>query len=95
MSRIFPLLFAAALLASCASTPLPLPADSPASPEAAEGARPARHTSLRADDSTLKSRAMLAAAAKEQAQWDEHGPVSGTPNEKPGMDHDKIKGVKP
>ena len=98
------ILIAAALLSGCATAPPPLTADSPASPDAAAGASPARHASLRPDEATLKTRAMLAAAAKAQQQWDEHGPVSGTPAEPgaptkpdamPGMDHSKMKGMKP
>ena len=84
----------AALLAGCASAPLPLTASHPASPDAPEGARLARQTSLRADDATRKSHAMLSAARKEQEHWDAYGPVSGTPedapktNVKPEMKHD-------
>ena len=87
--------FAAALLAGCASAPPPpLPANHPASPDAPEGARIARMTSLRADDATRKSRALLSAAQREQEQWDAYGPVSGTAadapktNAKPEMKHD-------
>ena len=85
---------AAALLAGCATIPPPLTADHPASPDAPEGARIARQTSLRADDATRKSRAMLSAAQKEQEHWDAFGPVSGTPEDapktkaKPDMKHD-------
>ncbi len=86
---------AAALLAGCASAPPPpLSANHPASADAPEGARIARTTSLRADDATRKSRALLSAAQKEQEQWDAYGPVSGTPadapktNAKPEMKHD-------
>ena len=83
---------AAALLAGCASAPPPLTAAHPASPDAPEGARLARQTSLRADDATCKSRAMLSAAQKEQEHWDAYGPVSGTPEDapkiKPEMKHD-------
>ena len=82
MSRLLTL-FAAALLAGCASAPTPLTADHPASPDAPEGARIARTTSLRADDATRKSRALLSAAQKEQEAWDKYGPVSGTPEDAP------------
>ena len=76
--------FAAAIvLAGCASAPPPLTAAHPASPDAPEGARLARQTSLRADDATRKSRALLSAARKEQEEWDAHGPVSGTPEDAP------------
>ena len=93
MSRRFTIL-AAALLAGCASAPPPLTANHPASPDAPEGARVARTTSLRADDATRKTNAMLSAARKEQEHWDAYGPGSGTPedapktNAKPEMKHD-------
>ena len=93
MKRFFTFL-AAALLAGCATAPPPLTANHPASPDAPEGARVARQTSLRADDSTRKSHTMLSAAQKEQEHWDAYGPVSGTPenapktNAKPEMKHD-------
>ena len=92
-NMIRPLTFiaAATLLAGCAaSPPLALTASHPASPDAPEGARLTRQTSLRADDATRKSRALLSAAQKEQEHWDEFGPVSGTPetNIKPEMNHD-------
>ena len=87
-------ILAAALLAGCASAPPPLTANHPASADAPEGARVARTTSLRADDATRKTNAMLSAARKEQEHWDAYGPVSGTPedapktNAKPEMKHD-------
>ena len=87
---------AAALLAGCASAPpQPLTADHPASADAPEGARIARTASLRADEATRKSHALLSAAQKEQEHWDKYGPVSGTPpdaqktNAKPEMKHDR------
>jgi hypothetical protein len=82
----------AALCAGCAATsPPPLTGANPASPEAPEGARVRRQTSLRADDTTLKSHALLSAAQKEQEKWDDSGPVSGTPEDapQPGMKMDK------
>ena len=90
MPRIFPLLFIAAALTGCATAPPPaLTSDSPASPDAPEGARVARQTSLRADDATRKSHALLSAAQKEQEKWDAYGPVSGTPEDaKPEMKHE-------
>ena len=94
MTRLFTFL-AATLLAGCATAPPPpLTAAHPASPDAPEGARLARQTSLRADDTTRKSHAMLSAAQKEQEHWDAYGPVSGTPENapktdaKPEMKHD-------
>lgn len=90
-----PLSFSAAvLLAGCATAPPPLTKDHPASPDAPEGARVARTTSLRTDDATRKSRMLLSAAQKEQERWDAYGPVSGTPedapmnNSKPKMKHE-------
>ena len=85
--------FAAALIAGCATTtPPPFAATHPASPDAPEGARVARTTSLRADDATRKTNTMLSAAKKEQEHWDAYGPVSGTPEDapktKPEMKHD-------
>ncbi len=95
MIRPLTLFAIGALLAGCATTsPPPLTAASPASPDAPEGARLARQTSLRSDDTTRKSRALLSAAQKEQEKWDAYGPVSGTPedapktNDKPEMKHD-------
>ena len=86
MIRTLPL-FAAALLAGCATAPPPpLTATHPASPDAPEGARLARQTSLRADETTRKSHALLSAAQKEQEHWDDYGPVSGTPEDAPKTD---------
>lgn len=85
------LILAATLLAGCATVPPPpLTAASPASPNAQEGARLARLTSLRADETTRKSSTLLSAAQKEQEKWDDYGPVSGTPEDapKPGMKMD-------
>ncbi|MEI9898447.1 MAG: hypothetical protein WDN28_32460 [Chthoniobacter sp.] len=73
----------AVLLAGCATAPLPLTSASPASPDAPEGARAPRLTSLRADDLTRQTATILAAARKEQEHWDASGPVSGTPDEAP------------
>ena len=94
MTRLFTFL-AITLLAGCATAPPPpLTAAHPASADAPEGARISRTTSLRADDTTRKSRALLSAAQKEQEKWDAYGPVSGTPenapktNAKPEMKHD-------
>lgn len=104
MRLFIPTFFLATLLSGCATAPPPLTADSPANPDAPAGVPPGRHASLRPDDATLKSRAMLAAAAKAQEQWNENGPVFGTPAEPgtatkpdamPGMDHSKMKGMKP
>ena len=106
MTRLHTFLFllaSAGLLAGCATASRPpLTAADPASPDAREGARTAAHSSLRADELTQKTRAQLSAAASAQKEWDEHGPVSGTPadesapakpNAMPGMDHDKMKGM--
>ncbi|MEO6785271.1 MAG: hypothetical protein ABI318_03970 [Chthoniobacteraceae bacterium] len=77
-------ILSAALLAGCASTPPPpLAATYPASPDAREGARIPRTTSLHADDATRKSHTLLSAAQKEQEHWDAYGPVSGTPEDAP------------
>ena len=84
MIRPLTLFAIGALLAGCATAPPPpLTAANPASPDAPEGARLARQTSLRADGTTRKSRALLSAAQKEQDKWDEFGPVSGTPADAP------------
>ena len=94
MTGFLTFLTAVVLLAGCATAPPPLTAAHPASPDAPEGARISRTTSLRADDATRKSRALLSAAQKEQEKWDAYGPVSGTPedapktNDKPEMKHD-------
>lgn len=82
MTRI-PAFCAAVLLASCATAPPPLTPASPASPNAAEGTRVPRESSLRADAVTCKTAALLSAAQKEQAHWDAYGPVSGSPEEEP------------
>ena len=89
MFRPIPIL-AAMLLVGCASAPPTLTADHPASPDAAEGTRAARTTSLRTDDATRKSHALLSAVQKEQEHWDAYGPVSGTPEDstKPETKHD-------
>lgn len=85
---------AAALLAGCASAPPPLTPASPASPDAPEGRHVPRQSSLRADDLTQKTTALLSTAHKEQQQWDAHGPVSGTEEEtkdtttQPNMKHE-------
>jgi hypothetical protein len=95
MIRTLTFFSAAALFAGCATVPPPLlTATNPASPDAPEGARLARQTSLRPDETTRKSRALLSAAQKEQEKWDDYGPVSGTPEDapktttKPEMKHD-------
>ena len=85
MKHLFTLV-AAALFAGCATAPPPLTADHPASPDASEGAPMARVTSLRADETTRKSNALLSAAKKEQEKWDAYGPVSGTPEDAPKTD---------
>jgi hypothetical protein len=74
---------AVALLAGCATAPPPLTSASPASPDAPEGARTQRQSSLRTDDATRKTAALLSAAQKEQQHWDAYGPVSGSPDEEP------------
>ena len=87
MSRPLVIFSAAVLLAGCAAVPPPpLTAAHPASPDAPEGARLARQTSLRADETTRKSHALLSAAQKEQEKWDAYGPVSGTPEDVPKED---------
>jgi len=95
MMRPLTLFTAAALVTGCGSGPRPqLTAASPASPHASEAARFARTTSLRPDEATRKTSALLSAAQKEQEHWDAYGPVSGTPADtpktdaKPGMKHD-------
>jgi hypothetical protein len=95
MRRILNLLATVAILAGCAGTPPPdFAASSPVSPEAPEGARFARQTSLHPDDVTRKSRALLSVAQKAQEHWDAYGPVSGTPedaskrNTKPEAKHE-------
>jgi hypothetical protein len=76
--------FAAAFLAGCATArPRPLTARDPASPDAPAGARLARPSSLRPDETTRKTHALLSAALKEQEKWDAYGPVSGTPEDAP------------
>jgi hypothetical protein len=75
---------AAVLFAGCATAPPPpLTSASPASPQAAEGARIPSQTSLHADDVTRKTATLLSAAQKEQVHWDAYGPVSGNPGEEP------------
>jgi len=87
MIRLITFLAAAGVLAGCATAPPPpLSAASPASPHAPEGARIARTTSLRPDETTRKTNALLSAAQKEQEKWDAYGPVSGTPEDAPKTD---------
>jgi len=82
---------AAALLAGCATAPPPpLTFASPASPEASEGMHMPRQSSLRADDATRKTAALLSAAQKDQQHWDAYGPVSGSPEEEP-KDNTKLE----
>ena len=94
MIRLITLFAAAGLLTGCATAPPPLSAASPASAQAPEGARIARTTSLRPDETTRKTKALLSAARGEQEKWDAYGPVSGTPEDapqtdaKPEMKHD-------
>jgi hypothetical protein len=84
MTQLSILIAATTLLVGCATTPPPpLTAANPASPKAPEGARIARQTSLRPDETTRKSRTLLSAAQKEQEKWDDYGPVSGTPQDAP------------
>jgi hypothetical protein len=73
---IFLPIIAFSLVAGCAITPPPLPADNPASPQAPEArVKPLR--ALERDAITQKTRQMLAQAAKQQEEWDKNGPVSG------------------
>jgi hypothetical protein len=74
------------LLGGCATVPSPLTSASAASPDAPEGARTPRQTSLRADDASRKTAALLSAGEKEQEHWDAYGPVSGSPAEEPKDD---------
>jgi hypothetical protein len=74
------------LLGGCATAPPPLTSASPASSDAPEGARILRYTSLRADEVSRKTTTLLSAAQKEQEQWDDYGPVSGSPGEMPKAD---------
>ena len=82
MKRLLTFL-SAALLAGCSIAPPPLTGAHPASPDAPEGVRLARQTSLRVDDTTRKSHALLSAAQKEQEKWDAYGPLSDTPEDAP------------
>jgi len=87
MTRLPILMAAAALLTACVATrPAPITATNPSSPDAPEGARFHRQTSLGADETTRKSAALLSAAKKEQTYWDDYGPVSGTPEDAPKSD---------
>ncbi len=92
-----------AALGGCTTGPMPeVSATHPASPSGPEGeVQTVAHT-LREDDLTRKARVALAEAAKAQKEWDEHGPVSGTPAEPvvpdhptaaPGVDHSQMKGM--
>lgn len=84
MSSSFRLLLAAGCLAGCTSVAPPVrPEADPSRADAAEGIAAPRKSSLRADEATRKTRELLTAAGKEQDYWDEHGPVSGTPEEAP------------
>lgn len=71
---------AALFLAGCAALPPnPQGLSGPAHAQAPEGVRRPPIHSLEADEATLKTRALLAAARKEQEYWDAYGPVSGSP----------------
>jgi hypothetical protein len=78
MNRYSTALIALGLLAGCATAPPPpLRADNPANPSAPEATvRPLRNA-LGVDGLTMKSRQILAQAAKQQQQWDQSGPDSG------------------
>ena len=95
MTRLLILTASVALLTGCASHPIPpLAADNPASPDAREGVRIEHDNSLREDEATRKSHAILSEAHREQEHWDKYGPVSGTPEDpakpdtKPKMTHE-------
>ncbi len=85
--------FASALfLAGCAALPpTPQGPSGPAHARAPEGARRAPIRSLQADEATLKTQALLAAARKEQEYWDAYGPVSGSPELAPAPEDDPRK----
>ena len=79
--------FAAVLLAGCATAPTQrLKMSSPANPDAPEGTHVAGSVSLRTDAATRKTHTLFSAAQKEQEQWDKYGPVSGTPEDAPKSD---------
>ena len=79
---------AALFLAGCAALPPPpLGPSDPAHAQAPEGVRRPPIHSLEADEATLKTRALLAAARKEQEYWDAYGPVSGSPEVAPAPGH--------
>ena len=71
---------AALFLAGCAALqPTAQGPLGPAHAQAPEGVRRPPIHALEADEATLKTRALLAAARKEQEYWDAYGPVSGSP----------------
>ena len=71
---------AALFLAGCAALqPTAQGPLGPAHAQAPEGVRRPPLHALEADEATLKTRALLAAARKEQEYWDAYGPVSGSP----------------
>ena len=98
------LLAACVFMAGCAAPRAARPTtDDPADPDAPAGDVMRPRTSLRADALTQKSRRLLSAAARDQEEWDRHGPVSGTPtegnvpsksNSMPGMSTEAMKGMK-
>lgn len=68
-----------ALLGGCARTDPPsLGLNNPANPEAAEGVTPRYSDRLGLDEETRTTRTALQKAAKEQEQWNQSGPASGS-----------------
>lgn len=74
MKTKFMTLIAPVLMAGCASQPPPLADNHPANPNAPEGWRAPRQSSLKADPITRKSQALLDAGQKEQEHWNQNGP---------------------
>lgn len=83
---LFHALLVSLLLGGCAAPPFqpaPLGALHPANPRARESAPATRPAPLADDELTARSRQQLAAAGREQQEWEKSGPTGNAPTEAP------------